>query len=232
MLSACAEARSRSSTAPSDDLEDYRSYLRRGGVEGTRLKRAQRYLEKHPNGAWSTEVRAAFDEEEPRFYEKAQSSHEGIRRYLADLPQGVHTPTPRSIFIVALGSSRAPRRRSEAPRSCAPRALERRREARKRAAVQRRAVRRGDTLGALGQCPATRTSTASRGPRLRRSSARSCSDATPRPGAASPPPARTTISSSLPTRPRPRRSRLITLESHARQGQMASSSPRAWKEGT
>jgi hypothetical protein len=79
----------RTMTAGSGDLADYRAF-RVASYEGTRLARAQTYLDRHPTGAFSEEVRAAFDEEEPRFFAQAQASREGARRYLADLPNGPH----------------------------------------------------------------------------------------------------------------------------------------------
>jgi hypothetical protein len=75
--------------ASSDDLADYRAF-RVAGAEGTRLARAKKYLERHPKGAFTDEVKAVFEEEEPRFFETAQATREGARRYLADLPDGPH----------------------------------------------------------------------------------------------------------------------------------------------
>ncbi len=86
-LAGCASLRT--VTAPPADLEDYRAF-RVAAYEGTRLARAKRYLERHPDGVFADEVRQAFDTEEPRFFEKAQASREGARRYLADLPDGPH----------------------------------------------------------------------------------------------------------------------------------------------
>jgi hypothetical protein len=76
-------------TASPGDLDDYRAF-RVAAARGTRLARAKKYLDRHPTGAFSEEVRAAFDDEEPRYFEAAQSSREGVRRYLADLPDGPH----------------------------------------------------------------------------------------------------------------------------------------------
>lgn len=90
-------------TAPSDDLEDYRAF-RVAAAEGTRLARAKRYVERHPNGVWIREVKAAFDEEEPRHFEEAQASREGVRRYLADLPDGPHAQAAIAM-LMAFGSS-------------------------------------------------------------------------------------------------------------------------------
>lgn len=97
----CAELRPM--LAPPNDLEDYRAF-RVAAAEGTRLARAKRYLERHPKGTWAREVQAAFDEEEPRYFERAQASREGIRRYLADLPEGPHADAALAL-LVAFGSS-------------------------------------------------------------------------------------------------------------------------------
>ena len=97
----CAELRP--VLAPADDLEDYRAF-RVAAAEGTRLARAKRYLERHPSGTWAGEVRTAFDEEEPRYFAAAQQSREGIRRYLADLPEGPHAEAALAL-LVAFGSS-------------------------------------------------------------------------------------------------------------------------------
>ena len=82
-------------TAGSGDLADYRAF-RVAAAPGTRLARAKKYLEQHPSGAFTAEVRAAFDEEEPRYFERAQASQEGARRYLADLPDGPHAVASRT----------------------------------------------------------------------------------------------------------------------------------------
>lgn len=140
LLAGCAELRPM--TAPSDDLEDYRAY-RVAAAEGTRLARAQTYLERHPDGAWSAEVRAAFEEEEPRFYEKSQGSREGVRRYLADLPRGPHADAALQLLIALQSSVDEAELRDIARRV-------RNEDARlERAAQQRRAV--GEAiLGAIG----------------------------------------------------------------------------------
>lgn len=97
----CAELRP--TLAPADDVEDYRAF-RVAAAEGTRLARAKRYLERHPSGTWAPEVRAAFDDEEPRYFAAAQESREGIRRYLADLPDGPHADAALAL-LAAFGSS-------------------------------------------------------------------------------------------------------------------------------
>ncbi|MBS2015850.1 MAG: hypothetical protein JST00_23380 [Deltaproteobacteria bacterium] len=103
VLGAPSCASLRTMTAPSSDLEDYRAF-RVAGAEGTRLARAKVYLERHPKGTFAEEVRAAFEEEEPRYFEKAQASREGARRYLADLPDGPHAAAALAL-LTALESN-------------------------------------------------------------------------------------------------------------------------------
>jgi len=93
----------RTMIAPSGDLEDYRAF-RVAAAPGTRLARAQRYLARHPSGSFAAEVRAAFDDEEPRYFERAQTSREGARDYLVDLPDGPHAAAAMAL-LVAFGSS-------------------------------------------------------------------------------------------------------------------------------
>lgn len=101
LTASCAELRPM--LAPPDDLEDYRAF-RVAAAEGTRLSRARRYIDRHPKGTWAQEVRSAFEEEEPRYFQQAQESREGIRRYLADLPEGPHADAALALLI-AFGSS-------------------------------------------------------------------------------------------------------------------------------
>ena len=84
--------------APPNDLEDYRAY-RVAAYRGTRLARAQRYLERHPEGTFAEEVRAVFEDEEPKYFAEAQESREGVRRYLADLPKGPHADAAVAMLI-------------------------------------------------------------------------------------------------------------------------------------
>jgi len=100
-LPSCATFREMTTT--SSDLEDYRAF-RVAGAEGTRLARAKAYVERHPKGAFVAEVKTAFDEEEPRYFEKAQGSREGARRYLADLPEGPHAAAALAL-LTALESN-------------------------------------------------------------------------------------------------------------------------------
>jgi hypothetical protein len=84
--------------APSD-LDDYRAF-RTAEHEGRRLYQAQRYLEKHPHGAWVDEVRAAFDAEEEAWFEAAKSSRARAREYLVDLPDGPHAEAARALLVL------------------------------------------------------------------------------------------------------------------------------------
>lgn len=128
--------------ASSGDVEDYRAF-RVAGAEGTRLARAKKYLERHPKGAFAGEVKALFEEEEPRYFEAMQASREGARRYLADLPDGPHA-TAALALLTALGSTMQDAELSDIARRV--RYEDAKLEA---AAVQRRAV--GEAiLGAVG----------------------------------------------------------------------------------
>jgi len=132
----------RTMTASSNDLEDYRAY-RVAAVQGTRLARAKRYLDRHPRGAFAGEVRRAFEEEEPRYFEAAQASREGARRYLADLPDGPHAAAALALLTALESSMQDAELRDVARRA---RYDEAKLEA---AAVQRRAV--GESIvGAIG----------------------------------------------------------------------------------
>ena len=85
--------------ASSDDLADYREF-RMGEHEGRRLAAAQRYLELHPDGAWASEVRAAFDAEEPAWFEAAKYSRARAREYIVDLPHGPHVDAARALLVL------------------------------------------------------------------------------------------------------------------------------------
>ncbi len=88
----------RALVAPNADLADYRAY-RVAAPAGTRLARAQAYLEAHPDGAWATEVRATFDAEEPEYFEAAKASRSRAREYLVDLPRGPHADAAVSLLL-------------------------------------------------------------------------------------------------------------------------------------
>ena len=128
--------------AGSGDVEDYRAF-RVAGAEGTRLARAQKYLARHPKGAFAEEVRAVYDDEEPRFFEASQATQEGARRYLVDLPDGPHAAAALAL-LTALGSNM-----QEAELSDVARRVRYEDAKLESAAVQRRAV--GESiLGAIG----------------------------------------------------------------------------------
>ena len=85
--------------AAPDDLADYRTFClaRR---EGKRLAAAQVYLDHHPHGAWSDEVRAAFESEEEAWFESAKTSRSRARDYVVDLPGGPHAEAARSLLVL------------------------------------------------------------------------------------------------------------------------------------
>jgi hypothetical protein len=85
--------------AAPDDLADYRAF-RMAAREGARLARAQRYLERHPKGVWSDEVRAAFDAEEASWFEAAKISRARARDYVVDLPDGPHADAARALLVL------------------------------------------------------------------------------------------------------------------------------------
>ena len=76
-------------TAASADLEDYQT-IRLVSNEGERLVAAQRYLSRHPDGAWAADVRAQFERAEAAYFEQAKESRAGAIGYLAVLPSGPH----------------------------------------------------------------------------------------------------------------------------------------------
>ncbi len=87
------------------DLDDYRAF-RVAGAQGTRLARAMRYLARHPTGAFAEEVRAAFDDEEPKFFERAQGSRDAARSYLVDLPAGPHATAALALLTTLASTMR------------------------------------------------------------------------------------------------------------------------------
>src|ERR1019366_3972630 len=74
------------------DLRDYREF-RTAAHEGRLLAMAQRYLARHPDGAWAAEVRPLFEAEEEAWFESAKSSRSRAREYVIDLPDGPHVET-------------------------------------------------------------------------------------------------------------------------------------------
>jgi len=82
-----------------DDLRDYRD-VRMAAHEGRRLAAAQRYLVRHPKGAFAEEVRALFEQEEAAWFEAAQSSRSRAREYVVDLPNGPHADAARALLVL------------------------------------------------------------------------------------------------------------------------------------
>ncbi len=96
VLTGCATLRPL--TASNDDEGDYRS-VRMAHSWGSRLARAQRYLERHPSGAYAREVKEIFEGEEPRFFDAASATRDGMNGYLADLPHGPHATAAISLLV-------------------------------------------------------------------------------------------------------------------------------------
>lgn len=84
--------------APSADLDDYR-HFRVADDPGVRLARGYVYLARHPRGAWSEELRAIVEVEEPAYFVRAQSSRAALIDYLTNLPSGPHAE--QAISLVA-----------------------------------------------------------------------------------------------------------------------------------
>jgi hypothetical protein len=97
LLGACAVPRQM--FASPADLEDYRAF-RTAAHKGRRLAAAQRYLERHPEGAWADEVRTIFEAEESAWFEAAQSSRTRAREYVVDLPHGPHADAARALLVL------------------------------------------------------------------------------------------------------------------------------------
>jgi len=97
LLGACSVPRQM--LAAPGDLADYRAF-RMAAREGARLAFAQRYLERHPRGAWADEVRAAFDGEEAAWFEAAKTSRARARDYVVDLPDGPHAEAARALLLL------------------------------------------------------------------------------------------------------------------------------------
>jgi hypothetical protein len=96
-LAACVVPRQM--LAAPDDLRDYREF-HAASHEGRRLASAQRYLVRHPEGAWAEEVRAIFETEEEDWFEGAKSSRSRAREYVVDLPHGPHADAARSLLVL------------------------------------------------------------------------------------------------------------------------------------
>lgn len=85
--------------ASPEDLRDYREF-RTAAHEGRRLAEAQRYLTRHPDGAWAKEVRPVFEAEEEAWFEAAKASRTRAREYVVDLPDGPHADAARALLVL------------------------------------------------------------------------------------------------------------------------------------
>ena len=96
-LGGCAVTRQM--LAAPDDLGDYRAF-RVAKHPGTRLARAQAYLQRHPGGEWAPEASTVFDAEEGAWLEAAKASRERALDYIVDLPSGPHVDVARSLLVL------------------------------------------------------------------------------------------------------------------------------------
>ena len=96
-LAGCAVPRQMLATP--DDLRDYREF-RTAANEGRRLAMAQRYLARHPQGAWAAEVGPLFEREEEAWFEAAKTSRSRAREYVIDLPNGPHVEGARALLVL------------------------------------------------------------------------------------------------------------------------------------
>jgi hypothetical protein len=96
-LGGCAVPRQMLATP--DDLRDYRAF-RLAAHEGRRLAMAQRYLWRHPEGAWARDVRPLFEAEEEAWFEAAKTSRTRAREYVIDLPEGPHIEGAKALLVL------------------------------------------------------------------------------------------------------------------------------------
>lgn len=87
LVTGCAAMRPM--TASSSDLADYRK-VRLAATMPEHLVASQEYLARHPDGAWATDVRDAWEREEPEYFAYAQTSRARALEYLSYLPRGPH----------------------------------------------------------------------------------------------------------------------------------------------
>jgi len=78
-------------TASPSDFADYQRYARIAeGDLGKRLAAATGYLSRQPDGAFASELRAAFERDELAYFEAAKGDRDVAIDYLAWLPAGPH----------------------------------------------------------------------------------------------------------------------------------------------
>jgi hypothetical protein len=84
----------RTLTAPQDEYSAYRKVRTARSIE-ERLKASDAYLEQHPEGRWSGEVRPWFQRAEAKYFSHRDENPVGLAEYLAVLPHGPHASTAR-----------------------------------------------------------------------------------------------------------------------------------------
>lgn len=82
-----------------------------------RLEAASRYLREHPDGVFRDEVEAYFKRAEPVFFEAKKGSRDGLKDYLAALPNGPHRVDAEAMLRSLEATERA--KRDEASLSAA-----------------------------------------------------------------------------------------------------------------
>ncbi len=88
-------------TAADADMRDYEDYALGGDWHAhlaEKLALGQRYLDKHPNGAWADDVRAQFELGEATLLARAKEDREVAMTYLSYLPNGPHAK--QLVFVV------------------------------------------------------------------------------------------------------------------------------------
>ena len=76
-------------TAADADMRDYEDYALGGDWHAHLAKKlalGQRYLDKHPDGAWAADVRAQFEVGEAKLFARSKEDREVAMTYLTDLP--------------------------------------------------------------------------------------------------------------------------------------------------
>lgn len=88
-------------TAADADMRDYEDYALGGDWHAhlaEKLALAQKYLDRHPDGAWADDVRAQFELGEAKLNERAKEDREVAMTYLTYLPNGPHSK--QLVFVV------------------------------------------------------------------------------------------------------------------------------------
>jgi len=77
---------------------DYASYraTRTAADLDERMRAVRLYLERHPEGAFASEVSSFYERAEPLYFEARKSTIAGLRAYLEALPDGPHAEEART----------------------------------------------------------------------------------------------------------------------------------------